>query len=292
MDWKLFSGAFLFDGPVTFYRSDLANLQTVLQNLAWNDTKLTRVFPIHKFVNPTDNTEAAVIQTFSDGSKAKVRDGVYDWSFQFTSGGFCLQQALRTHVSNSGSYALFYDKERKILGTTSNGEFAPIPLQVFDVEPWKMNTGQATAIYMPRFVFATNYANEDAEYVQTDFNLEQIVGLQDIKIQVLGFNHTTGVASVALITECGGANLYDLYSAQFVAAMWKASNAATGADITITSVTPISSSKTFNVLMNTADPDFPTSNAIYLNLVAPSALNTGGIAGYEGEQATLTVISS
>src|ERR1700733_1565552 len=116
VDWKLIAGCFLFDAPKVFSAPEIAALQQTLQNLASSDTKSTRMYPVHNFVNPTDNTEATVYQTFSDGSKAKVRDGVYDWTFQITQGGFCLLQALKTHNSNGGTYALFYDKEFKILG--------------------------------------------------------------------------------------------------------------------------------------------------------------------------------
>jgi hypothetical protein len=292
VDWKLIAGAFIFDTPVSFMESDLANLQTVLQNLAWQDSKTNRCYPIHKFLNPTDNTESPVIQQFSDGSKAKVRDGVYDWTFQFTAGAFCLLQAIRSHSGNGTAYVLFYDKEKKILGYNNNGDLSAIPMQILDAAPWKMNTGQATAAYEVHFVFSANYVNEDAEYTQADFNPENVVGLQDIKLKINGFNHTTGMANVSVITECGGANLYTLYSAALVAALWKATNSATGSDITVTSVTPLSSNQTFNVLLNQADPDYPTSNAINLQLAAPSALNSGGIPGYESEIASLTVISS
>src|SRR5579859_3772271 len=99
VDIKLIAGAFIFDNPKVFSAAELANLQLTLQNLAWSDTKANRAYPIAQFVNPTDNTEAPVVQTFADGSKAVVRDGVFDWTFQFTAGGFCLLQALRTHNS-------------------------------------------------------------------------------------------------------------------------------------------------------------------------------------------------
>lgn len=286
------AGCFLFDSPTVLNRSQMADLQNTLQTMSYQDIKATRCYPIHNFLNPQDNTEDITIETFSDGTKAFVRDGTYDWTFQITAGAFCLLQALRTHNGNSSTYAIFYDKKKQIIGYNNSGEFAAIPIMVFNAAGWKMNTGSNVTKYLIRFIFATNYVNEDAEYSQADFPLTNIQGLQDIKLQVNGWNHTTGVAGVTVMTECGGANLYDTYNAQLVLALWKASNAGTGSDIAITGVTPIPGSKTFNVALNTSDPDYPSSNAINLTLAAPSALSSGGIPGYEAEVASLTVVSS
>jgi len=295
IDWKLIAGCFLFDSPVKFNRAQLADLQNTLQGLAWQDSKTGRCYPVHNFLNPQDNTDDPTIETFADGSKAFVRDGVYDWTFQITAGGFCLLEALRTHNGNGNTWVLFYDKEKKILGYNDSGEIAAIPMQVFQALPWKMNTGSNTAKYLLRFIFDTNYANEDSEYTQANFPLTNVKGLQDIKLQVTGFNHGTGLVAVTVETDCGGANLFDDYSVDLVSssgALWLAQNGATGNPITVTSVTPVAGSKSFNVLLNTADPDYPTNNAIYMQLAAPSLLSAAGIIGYESEQAQLTVIAS
>lgn len=292
VDWKLIAGCFLFDGPVSFSEAQLADLQNTLQTLAFQDSKTGRCYPIHNFLNPVDNTDDPTIQTFSDGSKAKVRDGVADWMFQITAGGFCLLQALRSHNSNGNTYVLFYDKEKKILGYNNNGELAAIPLQIFDALPWKMNDGSNTASYRIHFVMDVTYINDNSDYTQADFPLQNILGLQDIKLRLNAWNHTTGVASVSVITECGGSNLYDLYSAQLVTALWVAQNAATGGTIPLIGVTPVPGSKTFNVALNTANANYPTNNAINLSLAAVSVLTAANIIGYESEVATLTVISS
>jgi hypothetical protein len=292
VDWKLISGAFIFHYPKIFSAAEIANLQVILQNLAWNDTKALRMFPIANFVNPADNTEAPTIQTFSDGSKAKVRDGVADWTFQFTSGGFCLLQALRTHNGNGSVYAIFYDKNNKILGYNNGGNLAAIPLQIFDAEPWKMNTGAAVASYMVHFVMSVSYINDNAEYLDAGFDLSTIIGLQDIKPIVNGFNQATGMANVSFLTECGGSNLYSLYSADFTTATLKALNNDTGGDITITSITPIPGNQTFNIQLNHSDPDFPSDGNVLLYMVAPSLLSAAGLVGFEGEGVLLDVTSS
>lgn len=292
VDWKLISGALIYDSPVTLDAAGLADLQNTLQTQAFQDSKTGRCYPVHNFLNPVDNTQDPTFETFADGTMAFVRDGVYDWTFQITAGGFCLLQGLRTHNGNGTVYAFFYDKEKKILGYNLNGEFAAIPIMVFQALPWKMNTGSNTAKYLLRFVFATNYANEDADYVKADFPLTNVKGLQDIKLKVNGFNHASGLVNVSVITECGGSNLYDRYNAQLVSALWIATNTATGNSIAITSVAPQAGPKTFNVTLNTADPDYPVNSAINLALAAPSVLSAANVPGYESEVATLTVVSS
>lgn len=292
VDWKLISGCFLYDSPVSFSEAQIADLQNTLQTQAFQDSKTGRCYPIHNFLNPVEATDKSTIQTFSDGSKAKVRDGVFDWSFQITAGAFCLYQAARTHIGNNTAYALLYDKERKILGYNNNGELSAIPLMIFDVPLWNMNTGSETAKYMLNFVFDSTYGSDNADYTKASFPLTNVLGLQDVKLLINGWNHTTGVAGVSVITECGGSNLFAQYSAQLLAALWVAQNAATGATIPILSVTPIPGSNTFNVALNTGSANYPTNNAITLSLAAPSVLSAGGIIGYESEQATMTVVSS
>jgi hypothetical protein len=292
LDWKIIAGAIIWDQPKVFSAAELAALQTTLQNLAWSDTAATRCYPIGNFLNPEDNSEAPVIQTFSDGSKAKVRNGTYDWTFQFTAGGFPLLQALQTHSGNSSVYAIFYDKKNNVLCYNNGGNAAAIPLQIFDALPWKMNTGQATAVYQVHFVFDYSYANDNAEYFNAQFDMSQIVGLQDIKVIVNGFNQSTGLANVTFLTENGGSNLYDTYSSDFVATILSATNATTGGDITVTSITPVAGNKTFNIQLNHADPDWPTDGNVILSFKAPSVLAANGLTGFAGESVYLEVTSS
>jgi hypothetical protein len=291
VDFKLINGAIIFHYPISFEAAQLANLQTYLQSLAWNNSSSLRCYPIANFVNPTDSTEEPVIQTFADGSKAVVRDGVFDWKFQFTAGGFCLAQALRTHNSNSGVYALFYDKNNTLIGYKNAGKLSAIPLQIFYSDPWKMNTGQVTAAYMAHFTFATSYGMDTVEYTSAGFDLTTIVGLQDIKIIVNGFNAATGLANITLLTECGGSNMYTNYSTDITAALFNATNEDTGAAITITSVVPLASNQTFQMQLNTGS-NYPSDGNILIGWANPSVLAAAGLVGYAGESALIDVTSS
>lgn len=294
VDWQLIKGCFFFDGPVSFSEAQLGALQATLQAMATQDDKTTRCFPIHNFLNPQDNTDDPTIETFADGSKGFVKDGVYDWTFQTTAGAFCLLQNMRTHNGNGG-YAIFYDKNKTLLGSNIAGQFSTIPLQVFQALPWKMNTGSNVTKYLFRFIFDTNYANEDSDYTRADFPLTNITGLQDVRLIAKGFNHVTGLTAVEVVTECGGQNLSTKFNAILAAqANWIASNRITGGIITITSVTAVGSGSSvqYNVLLSAADPDYPTDSSILLSLAAPSVLAAAGMSGYESEIAQLDVISS
>lgn len=292
LDWKLMQGMILWDQPMIFEAGWLANLQTFLQTNAWQDSAAGRGYPISNFLNPEDATEKPTIQTFSDGSKAKVRDGTYDWTFQFTQGGFPLLQALQTHDGNSTEYAIFYDRNNNVLGYNNNGKFAAIPLQIFDAEPWMMNDGSKTAAYKVHAVFAKKYANDIAEYFNAGFDLTQIVGLQDIRIVVNGFNSATGMANVTFITENGGLNLYSLFAADFNTTTVKGSNADTGAAVAITTITPLPASQTWNIQLNHGDPNYPSDGNLGITLAAPSVLTINGMAGFAGEGVALLEVTS
>lgn len=292
MDWKLIAGAFIWDQPQIFEAAWLAALQTWLQANCWSNTAALRGYPIANFLNPKDNTEEPVIQSFSDGSKAKVRDGVYDWEFDFTVGGFPLLQALQTHDGNSTVYAIFYDRNFNFLGYNNNGKFAAIPQQIFDAKPWRMNDGSKTAQYTVHFVFAKKYANDVAEYFNAGFDPSQIVGLQDIRIEVNGWNQSTGLANVSFITENGGSNLFSLYQTDFNTTTLSASNNDTGAALPITSITPITSSQSYNIQFPTGNANYPSDGDILLAFALPSVLTANGLAGFAGESTLLNVTNS
>lgn len=279
LNWKLFKGMFIFQSFRTFSASELEDLQNTLQDAAFNDAKADRAYPVHNFVALTDNTEDVIVQTFDYGAKSIVRDGDYDWTFEFQDGGACLTRSGRT--LNGKQYVLLYDSENKILGQETNGLFATIPLQFLYFKPFKSATGSTAASYGVRVVFNARYANEDSAVVKSDFDLSEITGLQDIVLEKNGFNPATGLLNVSVVTDCGASDLFDTYSTDLTSGMWVATNTSTGATITITSVTPISGSKSFNVQMNAADPDYPTDGTISVGLVAPSLLAAGGISGYE-----------
>jgi hypothetical protein len=290
-DPKLIAGALLYDNERSFTAAELTDLQATLQADAANDTKSSRMMPVHKFVALTDNTEDETLQTFDYGVKIVVKDGDYDWVFQYIDGANCLQQALRSH--NGKKFVLFYDKDGTILGYQKNGLLTTIPVQ-FYAKNWKAASGSAVAQYMIRFIFSANYVNEDLGFVKADgFNLEDISGLQDLELVIDSFSDGGGVAVLSVMTKCGRSNVGETYNQELVSSsLWKATNQETGGDITIATVTYNATTKKYTVTLTPGDTDYPDDGVIELSLKAPSVLAAADVEGYECIPAELTVSSS
>lgn len=288
----LIKGAILYLENRIFTPEELDDLQTTLQSDAWEDSPSERGFPIHGFLQMNDNTEDVQIQTFDYGTKAKTRDGDYDWQFQFLRGGVNLLSAFRSLEGNI--YALFYDANGVIYGTENNDRLSTIPVQFFAL-PWRPPTGSAAAQFLIRFIFRPEYLNDSLAFTKkiTLSQIESVVGLKDVNIIVNSFDDTTGVANITLMQRIGSINLYELYATELAnVARYLATNQDTGAAITITTVTGQASNKSFNVTLDTGDTDYPTDGVIELTLAAPSVLEAAGVAGYAGEKAELEVVSS
>jgi hypothetical protein len=287
LDWKIIKGAFIYDAPRTFTDAEIADLQATLEADASKDSKTGRVFPVHNFIAPTDNSEAVVVETFDYGSKQPVRDGFNDWTFQFADGGACLSNALRTH--NGKRYVLFYDKDFKIMGWKKSAGFSTIPQEYIYTSPFKLATGSNVAKYLIQFVFDPKYSNEEADVVKSPFDLSEIVGLQDVEIVVNSFDQDTGVANVTLQTICGADNIFDQYNAQLVGASFTASD-EDGNTVAVSTVDPVTGNKTFNIGLNVAD--FPDSGIVTLKGAAISVLTGQNIIGYEIDSVDLTIAGS
>lgn len=292
-DFKQIVGAFIYDSPRTFSDAEIAALLDTLNADAANDVKSKRVFPVHNFVAVTDNSEKVILETFDYGGKAIVRDGDIDWTFQYVDGGNCLQQALRSH--NGKRYALFYDKENKLLGynkkdtVTGAPRLSAIPLQFFYAHPWGAASGSKTAAYMVEFVLLAKYINDERAFVKADFDLSEIAGLQDIDIIVNTWNQNTGVANVSLEAACGANNIYDMFSADIVDTLFSASD-QDGNAIAVESIQPVPASKTFDVTLTAAQ--LPDSGTVTFTGGAVSALVAKEIVGYEIGSVDLEVSGS
>lgn len=292
-DFKQIVGAFIYDSPRTFTDAEVAALQDTLNADAAKDAKADRTFPVHNFVAVTDNSEKVILETFDYGAKAIVRDGDVDWTFQFVDGGNCLQQSLRSH--NGKRYALFYDKENKLLGynkkdaVTGAPKLSAIPLQFFYAHPWAAASGSKTAAYMVEFVMLAKYINDERTFVKVDFDLSEVKGLQDIDIIVNSWNQNTGVVNATFQTACGSNNIYDLYSTDIVTTLLSAAD-EDGNAVPVSSVAPVAGNKTFDITLDTAS--LPNSGTVTLKGNAVSVLVTNNIVGFEIGSVDLQVSGS
>lgn len=284
LDMEQIVGAFIVPNGFSLSAADLADLQTALIADTKVAVKLNRVFPLHNFVQMTSNTEDKTVQSFNYGGKKVVREGDYDLTFEFTEGGLCLLKALRSFNSNGVWSVIFYDSKFRIFGTTGSteGSLYGIPLKMLWANPWTPNDGTKTAMYAVQMVFEPRYINEDLAYAEADSYITDILGLQDIIITKNSWNEATGVANISVYSRCG-TNLYEVFPTELaLAAVYTAANGVTGAAITVSSVAAVAATKTFNVTVDTADPDFPAgTQGVVLDLAAIAVLEANGIEGYE-----------
>ena len=281
-------GAFLVPANKVFTQTELAALQATLQ-AAILSAKGTRIYPIHKFEAITDNTEDPTFQTMASGRLVPIREGNYNWIFQYYDGGLCLSNKLRSFKNNTGYAALFYDAEYKLFGTQKTASdnkpgMAGVPLEVLYPFPWKVNDFSNAPIYRIQFSFKPNYINEDIAYVDAGFNLDELNGLQNITLTQSGAS-AAGVIKLIATVGCDGANIYDTYNGQLdVVGAWTAINTTTGAAIDIDTVVVDPAIKGFTITLDNADTDYPASGTgqVTINLASPSALDALDVSGYEG----------
>lgn len=297
-DVKQIKGGFLVDSTFKLSGADLASVTAALAALraaAVNDNKGLRIFPVHRFKNPQNNSDEKTVQAFSDGAEAVVREGLQKWMFQVTNGGLCIHKSLRTHNQNGG-YFIFYDADFTLFGWQKNiGELWGIPCNYIWTEPWRMNDGSNVTAYMLSMAFEPRYVNEGVAYIKLNSTLEGIEGLQDIALELDSFDDVTGVAEVYARLECGATNIAALYGAELdVAGAWLAENAETGEPVTIQAVAVVGAgdSKRFQLTFNTGDTDYPDNGTILLSMEAPSVLDGLGVEGFESNTIELVTSTS
>jgi prepilin-type processing-associated H-X9-DG protein len=280
VDLQIMKGFIFFDSPRSFTDDELEDIAATLQQLAYSDDKSLRANVVLDVFNWTDGSEDVVIQTSDIGKKVVVRDGDYDWTSQHTQGGLCLLDAIQSH--NGSSNVLYFDKNI-LFGTTRNSMLSTIPVMLHAL-PWKMATGSAVAQYLVRHIFNSDYVNNGAMAYKkiTLTDILSIAALQDLRLNLLSFDDDILEAVVKVETLCGGSNVGEKYSAELDnTALWKATNAETGAAIDINTVTYQPLTKSFLVRLLQSDPDLPVDGTVLLDLQAPSVLSAANVEGYE-----------
>lgn len=284
LDMEQIIGAFIVPNGYSLTAAELLAIEASLTADKKVATKLARIYPVGGFVGVESGTEDKTVQTFAYGGKKVVREGDYDWTFQFTEGGLCLHKALRSFNSNGSWSVIFYDDKFRLFGTTGSvaGSMYGIPLKMLWANPWTPNDGSNTAMYKIQMVFEPRYINDALAYAEAGSYLTEIKGLQDAIITKNTWVEATGVANVSVQTQCG-TDLSEVYPTELaLTAVWKANNASTGAAITVSSVAYVSATDSFNVTVDTADSDFPAgTQGVLLDLQITATLATNGIVDFE-----------
>lgn len=294
LDPKLFTGAILIPKSRVLTAAEIAVIQATLEGLV-ETTKAARVFPIQGFVAITDNSEDPTNQTFGYGAIEPVREGSYNWVFQFRNGGVNLSNSLRTYNGLTAKYSVLFIENQNILvgtkKTDANGGagMAGIPLEVLYTFPWKANDGSNLAQYRMQFGFRPEYINENIAFVKiptTTYLLSELVGLEDIELTIVEADDTADTVDVTATTDCGSNNLYDLFADEIAQpTAWIVKDAA-GVEIahTVAKNTTIEGWKITYTTDEVQDGDTIT-------LAAPTVLAAApiNVSGYEADTVTVSL---
>lgn len=242
-----FIGAIQVTGDFKIAQSDVANLQALLA------TKIhaaigTRIFPGPKLINLTDNTEDSTINTTDYGTKIFVKDGFYDWTFRYLKGGVQLHQELAKNAG-ANKYFLFFDKNNTLYGYQSGGYLKGIPVEQYLLPPWRLNSGSEAALYNQRFIIDPIYLNYgNLGFLQVDFNLIDVVGLQDVELTII--DQTANVATIQVRSKISDVNLYDTFKTNLLqTAAWRFFK-SNGTLSSVTGVADNPADEGFNVTVN------------------------------------------
>jgi hypothetical protein len=262
-----------------------------LQAACLADNPANRIFPIFNFIGMTDGSEATVVQKHPYGDEDTVREGLYNWKFQFRKGGLSLLNRMRRLNTTPDTIGwLWLDDNNILYGTsgldaTGAAGIMAIPQGDYHADPFKVNDGSKIAEYMIKSVFYPAYINDYVAYIDMQ-GLDvptSVYGLQDLVIQATpGVIPASGSFSVQVFSMEPRVNLYSAYSVLLAAAnLWKAANHSTGAVITITAVTADPVNQAFTVACTITAPPYPVTGNVDINLVGPTELATALIDGFE-----------
>jgi hypothetical protein len=287
-----FIGSIQVTSDFKIAQSDVADL------LAFLNTKIhaaigTRIFPGPKLINLTDNTEDSTINTTDYGTKIFVKDGFYDWTFRYQKGGVQLHQELSKN-QGANKYFLFFDKNNVLYGYTSGGYLKGIPVEQYLLPPWRLNTGSEAALYNQRFIIDPIYLNQgNLGFLQVDFNLIDVVGLQDLVLTVIDVN--ANVATVKVRSKISDVDMYGTYKTNLLqTTAWRLFKSS-GVISSITAVADNAADEAFDVTGNYNDwaAEFDGAEML-IKLSIPSVLKATPILmeGFEDKDGVAFVVES
>lgn len=275
--------------------TSIAAALTAINAAILNDNPSQRLYPVSGLVQNTDSSEANTIQTFNDGSKALVKEGFYDWTFQFTKGAFCLSYRLRMANGLNRSFFII-DKNGRIYGTdTGDGMITAIKPALAWTNAFKLNDGTKVTEYSTMVNFDPTFLNDYPSFLDFKNNggygaLLGLTGLQDVTVAKV--SRSVAVLNVSAKTSCGTSNLFDLYGATLAStSLWLAfaDNAGVpGNALTITSVASNTNAKAYTITIDTTDPDYVVSAPIWISLAGPTETQPVLLAGYESNIVSIT----
>jgi len=217
------------DQSVTFDSTDCATVAALITAMqaAGLATGLNRIFPIHKILNITDNSETPVKQTGGFGQEKYVRDGKYMWDIEFNEVGIGYWSKLRklNDVGNLKVLLIFNDEY--LVGTDDESDgIKGLSISAKYFHPWKISDGANPAKYVLSLSLAKPLElNEDITYIKFGQSIEDVVkGNIDVELILVASDSTS--VTIKPVTSVGKVNLFDTYAADLDAAgAWVVSKA-------------------------------------------------------------------
>lgn len=294
-DPKLITGAIFVPRNKVFTSTELLDINIAATfAAAVSAVKASRIFPFQPFEAITDNTEEPTRQTFGYGTGKTVREGKYNFAFQFLNGGLNLSNALRTFNGLIGKYAvIFLESQNTIIGTSKKDAndawgLAGIPMSDIYTRPWRPSDGTNVANYTTEFSFDPVYINEKIAFKKVaidEYLLAELAGLEDIHLSfATGGEPTEGgtTATVIAETDCGSTDVFDLYATELAQSVaWGITDSA-GVAKSILTVVQDTDMKGWDITLGGADV-FEDGDKI--SLAAPSVLGAVpiNVVGYESD---------
>lgn len=296
-DPKNITGAILLPTGTAYDTAAVTTMYATLQAAAKADSPSDRIYPIGLFKSIEDKSTDVQIETDGYGGKSFVRDGDYDWMFEYKN-GFCFYKALRTFHNKQQSFVvMFIDEVNNVLwGTTdSNGDLTGFSLELLIVPNIKINTGSnATKYYIEFGLSNPTELNDNSYIVQLAANqqLTKLTGLLDTTLTATSsIDSTSGDVTVTLTSACGAVDLAELYPTELAditpAPVFQVYNVTQSAAVAVLSVTVTGS----NIVIETDPTDHAPADVCTIQFGEVSDMEAVSIFGYaESNVVSVTVV--
>jgi hypothetical protein len=279
LDIKNIVGLFLVAQGTEISEEDLDDLDNYLFQKVNANNADDRFYPVHNFVQVTDNSEDIQLETFGYGGKSITREGDYDWTFKFINGGVCLSNSLR-RFNQAKKDVFFIDANGILFGSKVGNKLRSVPLTLFFAPPWGVNDGQNSTNYGIRVSFPPRFVNENLGFVDTSplgLILSTYKGLQNLILLAVDPENAP-VVKIRTVAGCDRRNLFASLNAELEAvALWKAYG-VNGEAVTVESVTADQASETYIVTVSGATGNY------YIELISPLDLAEAGVQGFESKR--------
>jgi len=263
-----------------------------------NDAIADRAQFLGPFTNGEDKSKAPGVQTLGYGGQRYTDDGKIIMDFTFDKGGYDYFKKVRSYSGAQSEFKwLFIDNNEVLVGTNKYTSGLVTGMNGFEIEDVyvhapKAGTPTAVAEYRISITFAeVNEMAEDMYAVKMDSDI--ISTLEDAAIVEVDITAgaSTGTRTFPYILKAGDGseNLADTLGAAIDTTCVQAYNKATGAAITVTSITPSTLTGIYTVVFASGGGYSAAAIAV-LEFTAPSVLFTATGGYYSSNKCEVTMV--